>query len=264
VTFCFDWLGEISTNPILKKMQTFKCRFKDHWDEYTHIEHQVIQKERDENKKTFKREENGEYGFVCPACLKPNRLNAINCTRCYFTHNEWDIQKLPSNVFLDIIQGRELGTPILYRDDLILIFDDKFAVSKNHIDVIPINVICDITDLDSSHIPLIEHMYRKGVEHINSRKIPLFEGLNIEDVMTCGFNFPVSVKHLHLHIMLPLFSHKSSFSTSRWHPYNKVLSDLKTYGKVHLYKDYPNDEEIKAEHLRAYKWDEYFENKKDI
>jgi hypothetical protein len=34
--------------------------------------------------------------------------------------------KIPKNIFLDIIEGRYTETPILYRDENVLIFDGKF------------------------------------------------------------------------------------------------------------------------------------------
>jgi hypothetical protein len=37
-----------------------------------------------------------------------------------------DMIKIPKNIFLDIIEGRYTETPILYRDENVLIFDGKF------------------------------------------------------------------------------------------------------------------------------------------
>eukprot|EP01080_Neovahlkampfia_damariscottae_P010228 gene10228-2648_t len=240
-------------------MSDLKCRFKDHWKDYTEKEYDIINQEREENKKTFKKEEKTEYGLLCRACDKPNRIGAKNCTRCYFECHEWDIQKLPSNIFLDIIEGRYTETPILFRNEKLLLFEDKYAVSKNHIDVIPIVVIEDISCLNSTHIELLEEMYKEGVRDFKRRNLEQFKDYNLEDLLTCGFNFPVSVKHLHLHMVLPPFNHRNCFKTSRWHSYKKVLSDLKSFGKVKMYKDFPNDEEVKAEHERAFKTHDLFE-----
>lgn len=233
-------------------MGEFSCRFKPHWNEYTDTEHEIIRCERESNKSTFCKEEKCEYGYICPACTKPNRLGAHYCTRCYFPHDEWDIAKLPSNVFLDIIQGKYTETPVLYRDDNIMVFDDKFGVSKHHIDVIPIEVIEDISNLDGSHVDLIEKMYKVGKQMLVDRKVELYEGYNMDDLLVCGFNWPVSVKHLHLHLVLPPFFHRNCFKSARWHSYSKVINDLKTHGKVLMYKDHPNDEEVKGEYDRAF------------
>jgi diadenosine tetraphosphate (Ap4A) HIT family hydrolase len=217
-------------------VKELKCRFKDNWKEYTEEEYEIIKKEREENKKTFKKEEKVEYGLICRACLKPNRLGAKHCTSCYFDCDEWDIQKIPSNIFLDIIEGRYTETPVLFRNERVLLFDDKYFVSKNHIDVIPVEVIEDIEDLDSSHLELLKEMFQEGLNEFKKRDLQQFKDFKLEDLLTCGFNFPVSVKHLHLHMILPPFNHKNCFKTSRWHPYKKVISDLETFGKVKMYK----------------------------
>ena len=65
------------------------------------------------------------------------------------------------------------------------------------------------------------------------------------------YNFPVSVKHLHLHMVLPPFAHAKVFQYPRWHSHAKILSDLRTHGKVIPYADQPNDEEGKEEYGRA-------------
>jgi hypothetical protein len=61
----------------------------------------------------------------------------------------------------------------------------------------------------------------------------------------------VSVKHLHLHLVLPPFRHEKVFQYPRWHSHAKVVRDLKEHGKVHLYCDQPNDEEGNKEYQRA-------------
>lgn len=68
-----------------------------------------------------------------------------------------------------------------------------------------------------------------------------------------GYNFPVSVKHLHLHMVLPPFKHEKVFQYPRWHPHEKVLKDLEEFGEVRDYERYPNEEEGAAEYARAMK-----------
>jgi hypothetical protein len=66
-----------------------------------------------------------------------------------------------------------------------------------------------------------------------------------------GYNFPVSVKHLHLHVVLPPFKHQKVFQYPRWHSHEKVLSDLKKHGRVIVYREQANDEEGAEEYKRA-------------
>lgn len=234
-------------------------KYSKHWNEFTEEEYILIEKEREETKNYFQKEKDEEYALICKACNKPNRMGASNCTACVFTLHEWDIQKIPKNVFLDIIEGRNKGTPLLYKDEKICIFDDKYPVAENHTDVIPIEVIVDITDLTSEHTELLEYMYQKGIEEFKKRNLKKYKEFNIEDLVASGFNYPVSVKHLHLHMVLPPYFHKKSFGTSRWHSYEKVIGDLKKYGKVRLYKDYSDEDEVKYYHRKYHEKSDWFQ-----
>ena len=75
----------------------------------------------------------------------------------------------------------------------------------------------------------------------------------MEDYVVAGYNFPVSVKHLHLHMVLPPFKHKKVFQYPRWHPHDKVVKDLETHGEVRDYERHPNEEEGTASYSRAMK-----------
>lgn len=154
---------------------------------------------------------------------------------------------------MDIIEGRYKETVIHYRDNDFLVFDDKYGVSENHLDVIPTRVIEDITKLTANDIPMLEKMYQLGVNELKRRKIKYYENLNIEDYVLAGYNYPVSVKHLHLHVALPPWFHRKCWATQRFHPHHKVIHDLKKYGKVRLYWDYPDEEAVKREYERAMK-----------
>eukprot|EP00817_Percolomonadidae_sp_ATCC50343_P003134 CAMPEP_0117423246 /NCGR_PEP_ID=MMETSP0758-20121206/3917_1 /TAXON_ID=63605 /ORGANISM="Percolomonas cosmopolitus, Strain AE-1 (ATCC 50343)" /LENGTH=233 /DNA_ID=CAMNT_0005206337 /DNA_START=179 /DNA_END=880 /DNA_ORIENTATION=- len=206
---------------------------------------EVINKERAERKeKGMKMDPNNEYGKTCPACEKPNSVKVVFCTGCSFPLTEEDIIELPKNIFLDILKGKEKGTPILYRDEKVALWDDKFGVSQNHIDVVPVEEIVDVTHLNKTHIPLIEAMYEAGLNEFKRRQkedekaIPF----DIEECMVAGYNFPVSVKHLHLHVILPPFKHKKVLAFPRWHPHKKILKDLKEHGQVHIYDEVKDKE----------------------
>ena len=58
--------------------------------------------------------------------------------------------------------GKYKKTKILIRNDKYLLFDDKFGVSDNHVDVIPIVVINDISNLTKDHVNMLNEMYELG------------------------------------------------------------------------------------------------------
>ena len=137
-----------------------------------------------------------------------------------------------------------------YRDDKYLVFDDKFGVSKNHLDIIPTQVIADISALTEEHIPMLEQLYALGKAELVRRKVPVLLDMG-DDALVAGYNFPVSVKHLHLHMVCGPFSHEKVFQYPRWHPHSKVVSDLKQYGKVRTYAECPDPEAGAASYERA-------------
>lgn len=55
------------------------------------------------------------YKLVCPCCKKPNALTVSFCTGCSFTLSEWDEQQMPDNVFLDLVQGQDIGATVHFR-----------------------------------------------------------------------------------------------------------------------------------------------------
>lgn len=139
-----------------------------------------------------------------------------------------------------------------YRDADTVCFNDKFPVSENHLDIIPTEVYADVTVLGKEHIPMLERLYEVGKKEFESRALGwLPKDEPIENFITAGYNFPVSVKHLHLHMVLPPFKHEKVFQYPRWHAHTKIVSDLRTHGKVQLYCDQPNDAEGEAEYQRA-------------
>lgn len=228
---------------------------KNSWKEFTDADLKVIEEERAVSKTNpVQIIEGKQYGIVCRACTKPNTLSVDFCTGCGFPATREDIIQLPDNVFLDMINGKNTGTKILYRDNDFLVFDDKFGVSDNHLDIIPTQVIPDITELDASHIPMLEKLYQLGIEEFERRNLPTEQFGTVDQyhsLATSGYNYPVSVKHLHLHMVLPPFKHRKVFQYPRWHSHKKVISDLKLYGKVRTYDKEPNDSEGAAEYQRA-------------
>jgi len=180
------------------------------------------------------------YKLICRVCEKPNTITVPVCTSCGFRLSKWDVAKV-ENVFLKIING-EKSHKVLYRDELIVIFEDKFKISDIHLDAIPVDPIVDISHITALHIPLIERLYHKGIEVLNEmvKDIPLYSNKKIEDILITGFNLPVSVQHLHLHLVLPPLYNVNSFKHPRFHPYSKVHQDLLAHGKVVSYHAAPD------------------------
>jgi len=169
------------------------------------------------------------------------------------------LQRLPDNIFLELVKGMDIGTTVYHRDDDFLVFDDKFGVSSHHLDVIPTKVYADLTSLTAESIPMLERLYELGKQEFIRRQIPLFSPtddgkeapLNLDDFIVSGYNYPVSVKHLHLHMVLPPFRHEKVFQYPRFHPHKKVIADLKRYGKVKTYSEFPDDQEGKEHYASA-------------
>lgn len=232
------------------------------WRSFTAQQLKAIEDTREEVKKkgreALRPDPKGTYGIICRACTKPNAPTATFCTGCSFPAVEWDLQRLPDNVFLDLVNGKDVGAKVHYRDDDFVVFDDKFGVSTNHLDIIPTKVFEDITSLRAEHIPMLERMYELGKKELLRRNIPFVElfqkdssNFSFDDFIVSGYNFPVSVKHLHLHMVCPPFSHEKVFQYPRWHPHHKVIKDLKTFGRVKTYSETPDEDEGKASYAIA-------------
>jgi diadenosine tetraphosphate (Ap4A) HIT family hydrolase len=190
----------------------------------------------------------GEKGpmLVCPVCEKANTTSVKDCTYCGFPLTKEDLRLVSLNPFLDVLAGRGKNI-IRYKDAEICVFDDKFPISDNHVQVIPVEPIADITHLGEGHLRLLKRMYECGLQVLTKREIsPIFRQHDPAFFLITGFNYPVSVFHLHLHmVLLPLY-HLGGFKYPRFHPFHKVLKDLQTYGRVRPYFQYPNEEEGKS------------------
>ena len=201
----------------------------------------------------------GVYGLICPCCTKPNSQTTKLCTGCAFELAPEDLARLPTNIFKDIVDNlpTAAGNKVNFRGVCedgkeYLVLEDKFGTSLNHLDCIPADVYKDITVLTRDHIPMLETLYKLGRDELVSRRVPWIPNDRpIDEFITAGFNCPVSVHHLHLHMVLGPYYHRSIFTYPRWHSYAKVINDLKEYGKVRLYHDHPCPEEGKEVYDRA-------------
>jgi len=189
--------------------------------------------------------------MICRACTKPNSVHVEFCTGCSFPAKKEDIARLPDNIFLQMINGEDVGTTVRYRNDELLVFDDKFGVSEHHLDVIPIKVYDNITVLDGSHADMLDRLVAAGKAELTRRNIPWLKGLSMDDFLSVGYNYPVSVKHLHVHVILAPFKHNKILQYPRWHSHDKVVGDLRKHGRVILYSDVVDDAAGAAVYARA-------------
>eukprot|EP01112_Ceratiomyxa_fruticulosa_P022832 TRINITY_DN8494_c0_g1_i1.p1 TRINITY_DN8494_c0_g1~~TRINITY_DN8494_c0_g1_i1.p1 ORF type:complete len:321 (-),score=48.97 TRINITY_DN8494_c0_g1_i1:134-1096(-) len=172
------------------------------------------------------------YKLICRMCSKPNSITVNKCTSCSFKLKPEDVARVNPNVFMDIIDGKNEVHEVVFRDSEIVIFKDKFPISKHHFDAVPTSVIPDITHLNSSHVQLLDKLFNQGVKIFEEMEIPLFRNKNIRDFVISGFSLPVSVFHLHLHLVLPPLYNLSQFKYPRFHMFNKVKRDLINHGRV--------------------------------
>jgi len=196
--------------------------------------------------KVVPRDSSQAYKLICPLCTKPNTLAVTFCTGCGFGLCPEDAQPDSENVFWALVQGKDIGCVVLSRDAEIIVLEDKYPCSEHHIDVIPTRQIFDITNLKKEDIPMLQQLYSKGVE-VLSKKIGKID----PDAIFAGFNHPVSIAHLHLHIIVPPFSHEKVLQYPRWHPLKKVVNDLTTHGTVQTYDKFPNQAAGDEEYARA-------------
>ncbi len=74
-----------------------------------------------------------------------------------------------------------------HRDSQVVVFGDKFRISDYHFDAVPASRIVDITQLTSDHIPLVEALYKFGLEALAKFDIPLMHGKNLEEWVIAGY-----------------------------------------------------------------------------
>jgi len=236
------------------------------WNDFSDEDFQRIAKVRAENI-ARKVPTAGTFKKMCRACEKPNALEINFCTGCGFALDDAGDRELqPENVFSDLIKGLDTGTNVVFRDSEYLVFDDKFGVSDNHLDIIPIRELESILSLTREDIPMLERMYTLGVNEFARRlrlkynaSIQLYEDVDFRDYVVAGYNLPVSIKHLHLHFVLPPFRHEKVFQYPRWHSHAKVMRDLRKHGRVIPYTEEPNVTEGEGEYARAIRLSREFE-----
>ncbi len=100
-------------------------------------------------------------------------------------------------LFCKIISG-ETPAKIIYRDDLVVAFDDVNPEAPHHKLIVPQQHLATLNDLHGEHNELIGHMVQTAAM--------LAKQLNIADagyrvVMNCNAGAGQSVFHIHLHLL---------------------------------------------------------------
>lgn len=169
----------------------------------------------------------------CPICKKKNIISTKTCTYCNCVLlKELHMEEAPNNNnFINVILGKDIEHKTFYQDDKICIFDDKYPAAQYHLLAVPIEPIIDITCLNRDHLPLLKYLYEKSIETIKSMLISDNIIYKNEDIKA-GFNIPVSVDHLHLHIILEPIKIQGGFVPPRFHLFDKVYNDIITHGHV--------------------------------
>ncbi|KAN0033259.1 hypothetical protein ACTA71_002683 [Dictyostelium dimigraforme] len=133
---------------------------------------------------------------------------------------------------------------VLYYDDKTVVVLDKYPKAKHHYLVIPRIEINTLDELTPSSIPMLEHMYDVAnaiVNEIISKDNDHNNNLKKSD-FKFGFHAIPSMKRLHLHIIsndynskyLKNNKHWNSFTTDFYIPFDNILNELKSNGKVKI------------------------------
>jgi diadenosine tetraphosphate (Ap4A) HIT family hydrolase len=128
-------------------------------------------------------------------------------------------------IFCEVI---EENNSLLYSDERICVFEDKFPKGKIHLLVIPIEHIRHVGDLSKKHIDLLEHMYDIGKRIIEDKT---------ENPRERNFKYGfhkgkcIGVAHLHLHCILLPYLNKCKgcilFNCMSFKSYQSTLTELK-------------------------------------
>jgi m7GpppX diphosphatase len=124
----------------------------------------------------------------------------------------------------NIIDGTSEQDSILYRDELCIIIPtymwDGKNIDKMHVLCIPTDIsLRSIRSLNSSHIPLLEHMKRETIRVIKNKY-----GVD-EHYLKMFFHYEPSTYHLHIHF-LNVAHHDARSSVEYSHELNNVIFNL--------------------------------------
>src|SRR5437868_4923412 len=106
-------------------------------------------------------------------------------------------------------------------------------MSDVHLIIVPTRDISDITRLTSADTALLLHMADVARRQLR------YDRADIDAVV--GFNFPVSVHHLHLHVALPPFKHRRVCEVDRWYNLTHCVDELRVRGRVRLWSEWESE-----------------------
>nr|PVC51131.1 hypothetical protein MACL_00001741 [Theileria orientalis] len=165
------------------------------------------------------------------------------------------------SVASDCGRENELNTPVLYR-----CFDFTIMLNRNpsafiHLSAFPNGTFYDIKNFRKSHVELLNRIADRCVLVLNdivSGKVcvPSVDGLTLGKLralvgegasdrskswkellksVVWGFNYPNAHCHVDMHALLPPISAFSLFKAPFFYPLEKVLGDLRNFGRVRHY-----------------------------
>ena len=137
---------------------------------------------------------------------------------------------------------------LLYRDDDMVVFHEKFGVCKNHLTIVGTKSVAGIKGLFREDIKALEAQHARGLEECRVRAAPIrsFQDVPHEDfggVIVAGFFHPSTLEQLQLHMLMPPFRTERVCAHPKWHSFTKVIADLKSHGKVLAFDEHPDPEE---------------------
>mmetsp|Transcript_14741 Transcript_14741/g.18651 ORF Transcript_14741/g.18651 Transcript_14741/m.18651 type:complete len:232 (-) Transcript_14741:7-702(-) len=199
---------------------------------------------------------------ICSACTKPNIRGLDSCSGCGGSLEGAAISVKHSCAFCDVVdrtdeQNYDAGELIRYRDGSIVVFDSKFPMSRFQWNVIPCQHIESVVELRATHLELLDQMYKAG--HAVISKILQQDGhlWDASEGIYFGYNYPPSVPHLHLYIVVcPVVlddPEQSLFPFPRSIPHQQVMDDLKEHGRVLVgneRNDKESHEEVRSEMIK--------------
>lgn len=136
----------------------------------------------------------------------------------------------------NLIRTMEDPSKTLYRDHICAIIHDRYPKSRKHFLTLPFDSrLNEVRDLNRSHYELIEYMLNVSKQYVESCQPSRFG-------YKYGFHVNPSMNRLHLHVIskdhdssyLRHRKHYNSFTTPFFVPVDKVLADLRSFGRVTL------------------------------
>eukprot|EP01028_Stygiella_incarcerata_P010368 TRINITY_DN533_c0_g1_i5.p1 TRINITY_DN533_c0_g1~~TRINITY_DN533_c0_g1_i5.p1 ORF type:complete len:223 (-),score=35.25 TRINITY_DN533_c0_g1_i5:73-741(-) len=159
------------------------------------------------------------------------------------------------NPFLLLLQGsNRYKNNVLFRDDEVMIIEDKYKVGKEHLLCIPTREIPDISHLRGKEdLQMLKKLQDVGMDVLihkikREKKFPPAVIGSLNEHVIQGFSFPVSVYQLHLHMCVPPLRHLNLFGPPRFHHFSQIIHDLEVFGVVKTFAALEDEAREKKKH----------------